>query len=102
MSPAVIHQAVTASFLYQRFWKVMPHLDRAQPLVEKNESGAGVQPIAVRVCKPPHSELMARSMNEEILGRYTVSTFHGTEKIPSANVFQQSVERDQRSSPSLF
>jgi hypothetical protein len=41
----------------------MPHLDRTQALVEKNESGTGVLTIVTRVREPPHSELVARGMN---------------------------------------
>ena len=94
MSPAIIEQTVTAGFLQQDFWKVVPHLNRTQAFVEKNESGPRVVPVVTRVGKSPHSELVASSPNETVLGRYTVSTFHGNEKLPSANVSQHSVREN--------
>ena len=70
----------------------MPHLNRTQAFVEKNESGTGVLPIVTRVCKPPHSELVARGMNIEIFCRYAVIVLHSVYDAPSIDLCRHKPE----------
>ena len=72
----------------------MPHLNRTQALVEKNESGTGVLTIVARVCKPPHSELVARGMNIEIFRRYTVMMLHSAYDAPSIDLCRHREARE--------
>ena len=72
----------------------MPHLDRTQALVEKNESGTGDLTIVTRVREPPHSELVARGMNIEIFRRYTVMLIHSAYDAPSTDLFRHREARE--------
>ncbi len=74
----------------------MPHLNRTQALVEKNESGSGVLPIVIRVGKSPHSELVASSMNIEIFGRYAVLILHSAYDAPSTDLCKHREARELR------
>ena len=72
----------------------MPHLDRTQALVEKNESGTGILPIVARVCKSPHSELVANRMNIEIFRQYTVILIHSAYDAPSTDLCRHREARE--------
>jgi len=73
----------------------MPHLNRTQALVEKNESGTGVMPIVTRVREPPHSELVARRPNEEIFRGYSVMLIHSAYDAPSTDLCRHREARER-------
>ncbi len=72
----------------------MPHLNRTQALVEKNESGMVILPIITRVREPPHSELVARRMSIEIFRRYSVMLIHSAYDAPSTDLCRHREARE--------
>jgi len=72
----------------------MPHLNRTQALVEKNESWTGVLPIVSRVREPPHSELVARRPNIEMFRRYTLMLIHSAYDTPSTDLCRHREARE--------
>ena len=52
--------------------------------------------MVTRVCKPPHSELVARGMNIEIFGRYTVLILHSAYDAPSTDLCKHREARELR------